>query len=116
VATFASVDEYIDSFDDPVRGHLLRIRAIARDVLPGSGERIRYGLATVTVGERSVLHYGGARKHVAIYPAPEDDAELARDLAPYRSGQSTVRFPLADPLPEPLVARVVAALAAVARE
>jgi hypothetical protein len=46
---------------------------------------------------------------VSIYPIPDGDAELDADLAPYLSGQSTLKLPLKQPVPWDLVDRAIAA-------
>jgi uncharacterized protein YdhG (YjbR/CyaY superfamily) len=111
-ATFATVDEYLDSFPDEVRDRLARIRWIAREVLDEPDERISYGIPTVTVAGRPVVHYSGWKRHIALYPVPDGEAGLDRDLEPYRAGKGTLQFPLDRPLPEDLVRRVVVALSA----
>jgi uncharacterized protein YdhG (YjbR/CyaY superfamily) len=108
---FASVDEYIDSFPAEVRERLTTVRDIAREVVPDCGERISYGIPTVTLGGRYVVYYSAGKQHIALYPVPADEA-LAQELAAYRAGKGTLRFPLKQPLPTDVVRRVVAALAA----
>jgi len=46
---------------------------------------------------------------VSIYPIPEGDPELDADLAPYLSGQGTIKLPLKQPVPWDLVDRAIAA-------
>jgi uncharacterized protein YdhG (YjbR/CyaY superfamily) len=108
--TFATVDEYIDSFPDEVQEPLRRIRQIVREVLPTAGERISYGMPTITIDGGYVLYYSAWKRHLALYPVPHGDEALTRDLDQYRTGKGTLRFPLDRPLPENLVRRVVAAL------
>jgi uncharacterized protein YdhG (YjbR/CyaY superfamily) len=111
--TFATAEEYIDSFPDQIRGRLETVRRIALDVVPGGGERISYGMPTVTLNGRDVVLYSGWKRHVSIYPAPSGDEALDRDLVPYRASKGTLRFRHDRPLPEDLVRRVVAALLAI---
>jgi uncharacterized protein YdhG (YjbR/CyaY superfamily) len=41
---------------------------------------------------------------VSLYPVPAGDAAFERAVAPYRSGRSTLRFPLSRPVPYDLIA------------
>jgi uncharacterized protein YdhG (YjbR/CyaY superfamily) len=108
---FATVEEYIGSFPEQI-GHRLRtVRAIARDVVPGAGERISYGIPAVTLGGRDIVFYSGWTRHLALYPVPSGDAALDRDLDAHRAGKGTLQFRHDQPLPEDLLRRVVAALA-----
>ena len=109
-AKFATVEDYIASYPEEIRKRLEVIRRIAFEVVPDAGERISYGMPTMTLGARGVVHYSGWKHHVALYPVPGGDEALARDLDPYRAGKGTLQFPLDLPLPEYLVRRVITAL------
>ena len=111
MARFTTVADYLASFPPEVRDRLERIRAIALEEVPEGEDAIRYDIATVVARGRSVVHYAGWRHHVSLYPVPEGDDELAADLAPHVAGKGTLKLPLADPLPEDIVRRVVRALA-----
>ena len=52
------------------------------------------------------------KKHISLYPMPELDETLAPQVAPYLSGQSTAKFPLAEPIPHELITILVQRLAA----
>lgn len=108
---FATVDEYIGSFPDEVSSRLELIRQLGRDVVPGAGERISYGIPAVTMDGRDVVFYSGWKRHLAVYPVPAGDEALDRDLEAYRAGKGTLQFRHDRPLPEDLLRRVVAALA-----
>jgi uncharacterized protein YdhG (YjbR/CyaY superfamily) len=109
--TFATVDEYIESFPEQVGDRLRTVRRIAREVVPGAGERISYGIPAVTLDGRDVVFYSGWKRHVALYPVPHGDEALDRDLDGYRAGKGTLQFRHDRPLPDDLVRRVVTALA-----
>lgn len=112
---FADIDEYVASLGAESAAAVQRVRELAHDELPGVGETIAYNMPTFQRDGRAVLHVGGWKTHLAIYPepaAPADDAGLVLDLAPYASGKGTLRFPLSRPLDEPLLRRTLRALAA----
>jgi uncharacterized protein YdhG (YjbR/CyaY superfamily) len=109
---FATVEAYIDSFPEQIGERLRLIRRIASAVIPDAGERISYGIPAVTLEGQDVFFYSGWKRHVALYPVPGGAEELDRQLDDHRAGKGTLQFPHARPLPEDLVRRVVAALAA----
>lgn len=109
---FSTVEDYLDSLPVHVRAVVERVRRIVLDAVPDADERISHHLPTITLDGRSLVHVAGWTKHVSMYPVPEGDADLARDLSPYRSGQGTLAFPLAEDLPEDLVRRVAEAFVA----
>jgi uncharacterized protein YdhG (YjbR/CyaY superfamily) len=81
--------------------------------VPEGEDAISYNMPTLTLGGRRIVHYAGWKKHVSLYPAPEDDGALGRDLAPYSAGKGTLKFPLAEPMPHELIARIVQRLSGV---
>ena len=108
-ARFGSVDEYEHALPDDVRPLLRRIRETIRAVVPEAGERISYGMPTFTLDGKSLVHVAVWKKHIGVYPLPEMDAGLQRDVEPYRGTRDTLRLPL-DDVRLDLLERVVAAL------
>jgi uncharacterized protein YdhG (YjbR/CyaY superfamily) len=112
VSGAASVDAYIASFPPEVQQVLESVRATIRAAVPGAEERISYGIPTLALDGRSVVHFSAWKHHVAVYPVPDAAADpaLARELAAYRAGKGTLRFPLDEPLPLALIGRVAVGL------
>ena len=104
---FTSLEEYLDSLAPEVRSAVEAVRTTIHAALPGGTDVISYNMPTVNVQGRRIVHYAGWKAHVSLYPAPEDDEDLERDLAPYVAGRGTLRFPLDQPLPHELITRVV---------
>jgi uncharacterized protein YdhG (YjbR/CyaY superfamily) len=103
---FGSVEEYIGSFPADVRAILEHVRRAILDAVPGAGEKISYQIPTITLGGRPLLYFAGWKHHISVYPAPAGDEALERRLGPYRSGKSTLKFPLSRPVPYDLIAQV----------
>jgi uncharacterized protein YdhG (YjbR/CyaY superfamily) len=109
-ARFATVDEYERSLPDAVRPLLQRIRATIRTVVPDVAETISYSMPTFTLDGKALLHVAVWKEHIGVYPLPEMDDELTKDVEPYRGTRDTLRLPL-DDVPFDLLERVVAAMA-----
>lgn len=107
---FASIEAYLDSLPPDVRTALEQLRTTIREVVPDGEDVIRYNIPTVQRGGRSIVHYAGWTHHVSLYPAPDGDPDLEREVAPYLTGRSTLKFTLDQPLPLELVAKVVRSL------
>lgn len=103
-----SVDAYVASFPEPVRGILERARAAIRAGVPRAEETVRYDMAAFMLGGRYAIHFAGWKQHLGLYPVPEFDGPLEAEVAPYRSGKDSVRFRYRDPLPEELITRIAA--------
>ncbi|MFC8921807.1 iron chaperone [Cellulosimicrobium sp. NPDC057127] len=109
-----TVDEYVAALAPDAREVVAHLREVAHATVAGLEERISYGIPTFTLDGHYLVYLAGWAHHVSLYPVPdvdEDDA-LARRVARYRDGKGTLRFPLAEPVPDDLVRDVVARLAA----
>ena len=108
-----TIDEYIAGCPAAVRPTLAEIRRRVHETVPGAGETIRYSMPTMTLDGSSLVHFAAWKKHIAVYPAPAptDDDAFERALAPHRGDKGTLRFPLDEPIPYDLIARVVMQLA-----
>lgn len=111
-ASFDTVDTYLASFPEETRTILERVRSTLHEAIPGAGEKISYQIPTLTLDEKSVVHFAGWAKHVSVYPLPAGDEAFAADLAPYRSGPGTAKFPLRKPIPYELIGRIASFLVA----
>lgn len=110
MATFETVDEYIASFPAHVGEKLESVRAAIRAAVPGTEERISYGIPTFALGGKYVVYFSGWKEHVSVYPIPDAEPALERELKPHMAGKGTLKFPLTKPMPLDLIARVAARL------
>ena len=106
---YASVDEYIEAFPPDVQAVLQEVRRTIRAVVPDAGEKISYQIPTITLDGKYLLYFSGWKEHIALYPIPPLDEALATELAPYRSGKGTLKFPLKKPIPYNLITRLTQA-------
>ena len=108
--TPATIDDYIAAFPEDVQTILEEVRARLRSVAPTAVESISYGIPVFTLDGRYLVYFAGWKHHFSVYPLPEGDAALDEAMAPYVAGKGTLKFPLAEPIPYDLIARVAARL------
>lgn len=115
--TPADIDAYIARFDGEVAARLRRMRAIIAEAAPDATEAISYQMPTFKLHGKNLVHFAGYAHHIGFYPIPSGIEAFQAELAPYKQGKGSVRFPLDEPLPEALVRRIVEyRVAALARE
>ena len=101
-----SVEAYIASQPEAARAALERVRGAIRKAAPDA-ESISYKIPTYKIHGVPFLYFAGWKQHYSIYPASDRIiAAFKDDLAMYEVRKSTVRFPLAQPVPEPLIGRI----------
>ena len=107
---FETVDEYIDSFPEEVQTVLQKVRRTIRKAVPKGEETISYQIPTVKLHGKYVVYFSGWKNHISVYPLPSGDDAFERDIAPYKSGKGTAKFPLSKPIPYDLIERMAVLL------
>lgn len=102
----ATVEEYLANVPKEQQKLLQQIRSTIKKALPGSGERISYGLPCFTLDDSPVIFYAGFKNHVSVYPVPREHPAFKKELASYKGGKGTAQFPLDEPIPFDLIARM----------
>lgn len=105
------IDTYIAGFPEPVRSRLFELRKIVINDLPNEAEEvISYGMPTYKYNRKILLHFGGAKQHVGLYPTPEGIAAFEEEFKKLRLkyAKGSVQLPLSQSLPEKLIKKILA--------
>ena len=114
---YKSVAQYIAAQPPRVRSVLQRVRATIREALPGATEGISYQMPIYKLDGVMVLYFAGYQRHYSIYPATARVIDALGDaLDGLVHSKATLRFPLDQPVPTRLIARIARLRAAEAAE
>ena len=106
-ADITSVDKYIASQPAAVRAMLAQVRKAIRDSVPAAEEVISYKMPTYKVQGDAMLYFAGWKQHYSLYPATERVlVAFKAELEPYKIHKATIRFPISQPVPVALIARI----------
>src|SRR4051812_783238 len=109
---FENVDEYVAAQPAPVGEILEELRRRGTGAFPAATETISYDIPKFTLGNGKRFVYVGAwTEHISVYPIPDGDDALQRDIERHRAGKGTLKFMLAEPFPYDLFDRLVQAAA-----
>ena len=102
-----TVDEYILSQDEAIRGHLERVRSVLRASLPDAVEKISWSMPTWWK-DHNIIHFAAAKKHIGLYPGPEAVTHFAEklDQAGCKYSKGSIQIPYSDDLPLDLIAEI----------
>ena len=101
------MNEYIASKPKDVRVILERVRGAIRRAVPAAEETISYRMPVYRLDGVPVLYFAGWKHHYSLYPASDAlVAEFRDELARYQRTRGTIRFPLSEPVPVPLIERL----------
>lgn len=102
----SAIDDYISGFPDDVQKVLKKVRATIRKAAPDAEEAIKYQIPAF-VQNGNLVFFAGYKKHVGVYPVPAGTQAFQKQIAPYKAGKGTLRFPLDEPIPYELIAELV---------
>jgi uncharacterized protein YdhG (YjbR/CyaY superfamily) len=101
-----TMDEYIAGFPGEVQLILNKIKSTIRDAAPEAKETINYQIPTFTLNG-NLVHFAAFKNHIGFYPAPSGMTAFAKELSDYKGAKGSVQFPLDQPIPYDLIARIV---------
>lgn len=100
------IDAYIAKFPADVQAILEQVRTTIRRAAPQAMEKISYQMPAFK--QHGILIYFAAwKKHIGLYPPVSGDPALVKSIAPYAGEKGNLQFPLDQPIPYALIARIV---------
>lgn len=84
------------------------VRKIVKTEAPLAVDKFSYRMPAFEMNGM-LLYYAPFTNHLGIFPPVKGDEALAKALAPYRGEKGNLRFPFDQPIPYPLIRRVVQA-------
>ena len=100
-----TIDAYIVAFPADVQALLQAVRHTIQQAAPDATEKISYGMPTFVLAG-NLVHFAGYKNHIGFYPVPTGIEAFKEELAVYKQGKGSVRFPLDQPLPLDLIGRI----------
>lgn len=100
-----TIAEYISRFPPEVQTVLERIRRTIREAAPGAQEVISYQMPAFKLG-RILVYFAAWKEHIGLYPPVSGDPALEAAVAPYAGPKGNLQFPLSQPIPYELIARI----------
>ena len=102
-----TVAEYISTFPKNTQAILEQVRQTIMRAAPQAVETIRYGMPAFNLNGKRLIFFAGWKRHISLYPIPDGDKALLRELSHYKKGKGTIQFPIKNPIPWDLVKRIV---------
>ncbi|HET9249957.1 MAG TPA: DUF1801 domain-containing protein [Actinomycetota bacterium] len=105
---YGTVEEYLADQPKDVRETLESVRRSVLAVVPDATEKIGYGMPGFYVDGHPLVYYAAFKEHCSLFPASGGVIEkFADELKGYGLAKGTIRFPIGEPLPPPLVEKIV---------
>src|SRR5881275_1540661 len=105
-----TIDEYLATAKPDQRRTLTKLRKTIRAVAPKAEECISYGIPAFRLNGRSLVFFAAWANHCALYPGSSATLKKFRnELRDFQTSKGTIRFSPGNPLPVPLVRKLVKA-------
>lgn len=102
------VDQYLASLEEPKRTTLARLRETILDLVPDADEEISYGVPAFKVRGKTIAGFAAFKNHLSYLPhSGSVFGDLRDDLQGYSTSSGALRFGIDEPLPAPLVAKLI---------
>jgi uncharacterized protein YdhG (YjbR/CyaY superfamily) len=104
------VDEYLRGIEEPKRSTLEALRRTIVEVVPEAEQVISYRVPAFRVDGKTVAGFAAFKNHLSYLPFSGSVLpRLTEELRGYTMTKSALHFPVDRPLPQTLVAKLVAA-------
>lgn len=102
-----TIDDYIAGFPKDIQAILQKIRRTIRKAAPDAEETISYQMPTFTLKGHYLVYFAAHKNHIGFYPTPSGTEKFQKELAVYKGGKGSIRFPLDQPIPFDLITKIV---------
>src|SRR5213082_3154968 len=103
-----TIDEYLATAKPDQRRTLAKLRKTIHAVAPKAKECISYGIPAFRLNGRSLVFFAAWANHYALYPGSSATLKKFRnELRDFQTSKGTIRFSPGNPLPVPLVRKLV---------
>ena len=104
------VDRYLAAVEEPKRSTLESLRTTILEIVPEAEQSISYGAPAFKIGGKAVAGFAAQKQHLSYLPHSGSVlSSLGNDVAAYETSKGALRFAIDEPLPKPLVKKLVTA-------
>jgi uncharacterized protein YdhG (YjbR/CyaY superfamily) len=101
-----NVEEYISGFPGDIQKYLSEMRSVIKETVPEAEETISYSMPAYKLNG-VLVYFAAFKNHIGFYPTSSAIKEFKNELTAYKSARGSIQFPLGNPLPLDLVAKIV---------
>ena len=107
ITKLKTVKDYIASKPRDVQVLLKKLHGAIVKVVPGAEDVISYQMPGFKLKGIPLIYFAVWKEHFSLYPANDALVEnFKEELSGYKRSKGTIRFPLSEPVPFPLIERI----------
>jgi uncharacterized protein YdhG (YjbR/CyaY superfamily) len=102
------IDAYLAELEEPKRSTLQQLRHTILEVIPEAEQGLSYQLPAFRLQGKVVAGFAAFKNHLSYLPhSGSVFPQLQKEVAPYRTSTGALQFPVDEPLPKPLVEKLI---------
>jgi uncharacterized protein YdhG (YjbR/CyaY superfamily) len=106
--TYKTVGEYTKGVPAEVRAEFVTLWRVIRELAPGGEEVLRYGVPTIRLNGRNLVHLAAAKNHLGFYPTSSGVRAFESEIAgKYQYSKGAIQFPFGKKPPLGLIRKIV---------
>ncbi|MBI1729789.1 DUF1801 domain-containing protein [Candidatus Acetothermia bacterium] len=105
-SSFQSVEEYLAAFPPHTQTLIMSMRRCIKKAAPEAEEVISYQMPAYKY-HGMLVYFAAFKNHIGFYPRISGIEAFKRELSVYKGAKGSVQFPIDEPLPLDLVAKIV---------
>jgi len=103
------IDQYLAALEEPKRTTLAELRQTILDIIPEAEQGISYGVPAFRLQGKTIAGFAAFKNHLSYLPhSGSVFPQLKDELKGYTISSGAMRFSIDQPLPEPLVEKLIA--------
>lgn len=103
------VDQYLEALEETKRTTLARLRQTIMDILPEADQGLSYGVPAFKVRGKTIAGFAAFKNHLSYLPhSGSVFPQMTEELKGYATSSGALRFSIDEPLPAPLVEKLIA--------
>ena len=101
-----TIEEYIAVAPPETHKKLYQLLECIRKAAPGAEESLKWRMPAFSL-KKILVTFAVFKNHIGFYPMPSAIKAFAKELSKYKTASGSVQFPLDEPLPLPLITRII---------
>jgi len=101
-----NIGDYISEFEPNYQTLLFQMWETISTTAPDATEDIKYAMPTFVLNG-NLVHFAAFKNHIGFYPGPAAILYFSTELTSYKTSKGAIQFPVDQPLPLPLVTKIV---------
>jgi len=103
---YTNADDYLNVLPSAARATLEKLRQTIRKAAPEAEEVISYGIPAFRL-HGMLVWFAAFKNHCSLFARHQVVSTFEKDLEPYETTKSAIKFPLDGPVPVNLVTKIV---------